>query len=112
MLLHPNEFDFYFEDSESLSFEFDELDFEFPNEDNMGDFKMSFGDNHQIKKQIQCNIHNSIKYLKKKRRNSSSVSSATVSSSSLLCENNENDEDRVYLLKDIVSIIYSMIISE
>merc|ERR1712154_5318 len=113
MLLHPHEF-------------------EFPNESNMDNFKMHFGDNYQIKKQIQCNISNSMKYLKKRRnsnqrRNSSSttrssVASAYTSSTSItavassdgLCENvnecDEHDGDRVYLLKDIVSIIYSMII--
>ena len=132
MLLHPIEYKYYYSNSNSNNnYDTDngyssddslsnistsqsiEIDFQFPIEDNMINFNINFGDNNHIDNQIKSNINKSIQFIKKTKSKTKIIKTKTRKKSNTSNNNNYNNiyhENRVYLIKPIVSIIYSMII--
>lgn len=110
VLLHPAEYEHLCGDSggESIGGECIDFEFSFPMIDDEDSRYFNIhslaSDHHHINQQIRSNIDKSRKLMKRKRNSLSSRGS-----SSSLRRKHSEDPHRVYLLRDIVHIIYSMI---
>lgn len=120
-LIHPLQYEHHFtvhpEDldpvhPEGVCCDDNMISFQFPTEENMINFNISFRDSHHIDNQIRSNIQNIQKSLQFIKKNKSKRTRKKVAISGELerLEMEHQHGDRVYLLKDIVNIIYSMII--
>jgi len=116
-LCHPLEFDHIFPFDMDDVHSIDGIDadyFQFPMEEGDGTkFHISStDDNEQINRQIRSNIDQSIKFMKwnnHRLRKRNSLSSRRRSEDRERGQQRSVDPEKVYLLKDIVNIIYSMI---